>query len=132
MRNAGLVKIFACLAFGFVLSGQVPADVPFCSYDIGLVAQVPNDKADVLVVYKADWCGPCRAYAPTVEAIRKAGFKVVVVDTDNKDKAPAEFRNFKYKYVPTTFFYNSRTKTVVRTKVGKLTRLDILSTLWKQ
>lgn len=119
------------MAVGFFLSGKVLNDLQAHDYDLGLVAQCPEGKADTLVVYSAKWCGPCQAYKPTVEAIKALGYKVVIVDIDNKSAAPAEFRNFKYKYVPSTFFYNSSSKTVVRTKVGKLTRLDILGTLWK-
>jgi len=133
MRNACLVTIFACLAFGFSLSGKVLADLYVYDLGIGQLApECPEGKADTLVVYSAKWCGPCKAYKPTLEAIKALGYKVVIVDIDNKTASPAEFRNFKYKYVPTSFFYNSDTKTIVRTKVGQLTRLDILSTLWKR
>jgi thiol-disulfide isomerase/thioredoxin len=132
MRYACLVTIFTCLAFGLTLSGKVFADLYVYDLGIGQLAQIPEGRADTLVVYSAKWCGPCKAYKPTLEAIKALGYKVVIVDVDNKAASPAEFRNFKYRYVPSSFFYNSSSKTVVRTKVGKLTQQDILSTLWKQ
>ena len=61
----------------------------------------------VLVDFWAEWCGPCRGLAPTIEAIaaRYAGaLRVVKV---NIDEAPVMIGRYGIRSVPTLIFFHN-------------------------
>lgn len=64
-------------------------------------APEPTGKAAyTVVVWNADWCGPCKTYkSKEVPALLKAGYTVKVLDYDT-DEPPGEVRN-----VPTVMLY---------------------------
>lgn len=60
----------------------------------------------VLVDFWATWCGPCRALAPTVEAIaakRAEGARVVKLDVDRNPLATARYR---VQAIPTLILFS--------------------------
>jgi thioredoxin 1 len=55
--------------------------------------EVLASETPVLVDFYADWCGPCRAAAPVIEALAEeytGKIKVVKVDVDTSSKSAVE------------------------------------------
>ena len=62
--------------------------------DSSFQADVLDADVPVLVDFWAEWCGPCRAIAPHVEAIAaqyEGKARVVKVDIDANPKVPASY-----------------------------------------
>ncbi len=59
----------------------------------------------VLVDFFADWCPPCRAIAPTIEALaRDYGDRAVIAKVD-VDKHPQLASRFKVQSIPTLIVF---------------------------
>ncbi len=59
----------------------------------------------ILVDFYADWCGPCKAMAPTLEQIKKEygdKVKIVKIDTEKNHKLSA---SKGIRSIPTLQFY---------------------------
>ena len=57
------------------------------------IAEVINSNKPVLLDFWAEWCGPCRMLAPTVEAIAKEreDLKVGKIDVDVEQQLAVQF-----------------------------------------
>jgi thioredoxin 1 len=60
----------------------------------------------VLVDFWADWCSPCRALAPTVEAVAKQYASSARVVKLNVDHNPAVSQQYGIKGIPTLIVFN--------------------------
>ncbi len=58
--------------------------------------EVLEAKTKVLVDFNADWCGPCRMLAPTLEEIAKENenVKIVSVNIDDNEELAREYNVF--------------------------------------
>ncbi len=80
------------------------------------VAEVVDSSVPVLVDFYADWCGPCRMLAPTLEGLAReyAGrLKIVKV---NVDEEPALAGHFRIQSIPTLLAF--RDGRLVDTLIG--------------
>lgn len=147
MRYVRLLSIVACLAtFGFIVPAEVPSVLANDGPDIGIVEhndQVPEGKADTLVVYSATWCRPCVAMRPQWTLLRSQGYKIVYINIDDPHKYDGRWeyqtkalveklaKDFP-ESVPTVRWYNSRTeKWVGDSHVGYINLADCRKRLWK-
>nr|WSX54504.1 thioredoxin domain-containing protein [Streptomyces sp. NBC_00974] len=96
--------------------------------DADFEAQVLAERGrPVLVVFTADWCGPCRQLAPVLSAIaaEEAGrLKVVQIDADGN---PATLVRYGVLSMPTLLVF--RDGEPVRQMVGARTKRKLLQEL---
>lgn len=76
----------------------------------------------VLVDFHANWCGPCKAMSPALEAFAKAHPEVQVIKVD-VDTSPALASAHRVRGIPTLQFI--RDGQVLGTKVGAQTRAQL-------
>jgi thioredoxin 1 len=69
-------------------------------------AEVREASEPVLVDFWAEWCGPCRAVAPTLDALAaeyKGRLKVAKVNVDDNPQTP---RTFGIRAIPTLILFD--------------------------
>ena len=85
--------------------------------------EVLNSDKTVLIDFYADWCGPCKAYSPIVEAVASENedIKVVKINVDNAQE-------IAYKYqvmsIPTTVVIKNGQE--VNRAVGMMSKSDLI------
>ena len=91
--------------------------------DVSFEAEVLKSRIPVLVDFWAEWCGPCKAIAPTLEAVAKdyqGRAKVVKINVDQNIAVPSRYN---IKGIPTLLLFRDG---VVRDQiVGTNTRENI-------
>ena len=84
----------------------------------------------VLVDFWAEWCGPCRRLAPTVDALADDFDGKVVVGKLNVDDNPAVAGRFQVRGIPTLLILKDGV--VADTVVGLAAKEDLASRLNSQ
>lgn len=91
--------------------------------------EVLDSAIPVLVDFSAVWCGPCKALAPTLEALAQEYNGRVKFVAVNIDDARATAMKFNIMSVPTVLVFKGGT--VVGQLLGNRPRTDIVSMIDK-
>ena len=77
---------------------------PFHVTDQNFEETIKNNKL-VLVDFWANWCGPCRAFAPTIEELAKENSGKMLVGKLDVDENPATAESFQVFSIPTMIVF---------------------------
>ena len=97
--------------------------------DVSFEAEVLKSRIPVLVDFWAEWCGPCKAISPTLEALAKdyqGRAKVVKINVDQNIAVPSRYN---IKGIPTLLLF--RDGVVKDQIVGTSTRENIAKVIDK-
>jgi thioredoxin 1 len=90
-------------------------------------SEVLQSQSPVLVDYWAEWCGPCKAIAPTLEEVAKeysGKLKVAKVNVDENQEIP---RKYGIRGIPTLMLFKNGN--IEATKVGALSKSQLTAFL---
>ncbi len=90
-------------------------------------SEVLQSQSPVLVDYWAEWCGPCKAIAPTLEEVAKESsgkLKVAKVNVDENQEIP---RKYGIRGIPTLMLFKNGN--IEATKVGALSKSQLTAFL---
>ena len=74
--------------------------------DNSFETEVLQSDKPVLVDFWAEWCGPCRMLAPTIEAVAEQYRSSASVVKLNVDDNPQSAANYGIKGIPTMILFN--------------------------
>ena len=85
--------------------------------------EVLNSDKTVLIDFYADWCGPCKAYAPIVESVASENEDIKVVKI-NVDDAQDLAIKYQVMSIPTTVVIKNGQE--VNRAVGMMSKSDLV------
>lgn len=85
--------------------------------------EVLKSDKPVILDFWAEWCGPCKSFAPTLEEFAKEHADTIVVAKCNVDEAPNIARKYSVMSIPTILFFQKGK--VLNTAVGSMTKKDL-------
>ena len=91
--------------------------------DSSFAAEVLQANIPVLVDFWAEWCGPCKSLAPTIDTIAKEFAGKIKIAKLNVDENHKTYTDYNIRGIPTlVLFKNGK---IVATKVGVVTKAQL-------
>lgn len=75
--------------------------------DDGFEEKVLKSEKPIMVDFWAPWCGPCKAIAPTVEALEKTYGDQMTFAKINVDENPLSPSKYGVQAIPTLIFFKN-------------------------
>ena len=91
--------------------------------DAGFDKEVLNSDVPVLVDFWAEWCGPCRMMAPTVDSIATEYLGRVKVGKLNVDENGSTAMRYQIRGIPTLLLFKDGQ--VVEQRVGAVGKSEV-------
>lgn len=85
----------------------LPLDRPLVATDVDFETFVNGARVPVVVDFYADWCGPCKAMAPILEAFSKRHSGEVLVLKVDTDANPQLSQRFRISSIPTVVVFKN-------------------------
>jgi thioredoxin 1 len=95
--------------------------------DAAFDVDVLNSSEPVLVDFWAPWCGPCRAMAPTVDALAAEYAGKIKVGKMNTDDNPSTPMRYGIRGIPTLLLFKGGQ--VVEQRVGAVAKGEVVKML---
>jgi thioredoxin 1 len=89
--------------------------------------EVLNSDVPVLVDFWAEWCGPCRMMAPTVDSVAQEYKGRVKVGKLNVDENNSTAMRYNIRGIPTLLLFKGGK--IVEQKVGAVGKSDVVKML---
>ena len=80
-------------------------DRPIPLNDETFARTIAESEVPVLVDFYADWCGPCKVMAPSVDQLAAENQGRLLVAKLDTDRAPQTAQSFNIRGIPTTILF---------------------------